>query len=197
MEQNKYITFTLNVINELLQKKDNIIIAVDGRCASGKTTFADELKKNLPCTVLHMDDFFLRSHQRTKERLSLPGENVDHERFLEQVLLPLSRNELFAYNAFDCKTQNFKDSVDITPTAVTVVEGAYSCHPELVGFYDLTVFIDVEKDVQLERILKRNGKEKLKIFKEHWIVFEERYFEAFDIPSKCDIYIKEFNLKTV
>ena len=35
------------------------IIAIDGRCAAGKTTLAARLAKELGGDVIHMDDFFL------------------------------------------------------------------------------------------------------------------------------------------
>ena len=34
------------------------IIAIDGRCAAGKTTLAARLAKELGGDVIHMDDFF-------------------------------------------------------------------------------------------------------------------------------------------
>lgn len=194
MGRNKDLTLVLNRINELLKTKSRVVVAIDGRCASGKSTFASLLQKEIPCTVLHIDDFYLEAEYQTKERLSLPGGNIDYERFLSDVLLPLKRNETFNYTAFDCKTQSYKCPLSILPTDVTIVEGAYSCRPELAQIYDLTVFMDVEKGIQIERVLRRNGEERLKEFKERWIVFEEKYFEAFDIQSKVDIYIKEFCL---
>ena len=36
------------------------IIAIDGRCAAGKTTLAARLAKELGGDVIHMDDFFLQ-----------------------------------------------------------------------------------------------------------------------------------------
>ena len=32
----------------------------------------------LGANLIHMDDFFLRPHQRSRERLAIPGENIDH-----------------------------------------------------------------------------------------------------------------------
>ena len=63
-----------------------VLVALDGRCGAGKTTLARRLQTELGCRVFHMDDFFLRPEQRTAERLARPGENVDHERFLAEVL---------------------------------------------------------------------------------------------------------------
>ena len=44
------------------------IIAIDGRCAAGKTTLAARLAKELGGDVIHMDDFFLPLELRTEER---------------------------------------------------------------------------------------------------------------------------------
>ena len=38
--------------------KEVRIIAIDGRCAAGKTTLAARLVKELGGDVIHMDDFF-------------------------------------------------------------------------------------------------------------------------------------------
>ena len=62
------------------------IIAIDGRCAAGKTTLAARLAKELGGDVIHMDDFFLRVEQRTPERMKEVGGNVDYERFEKTVL---------------------------------------------------------------------------------------------------------------
>ena len=177
----------INKIKNLLNEKDFILIAIDGRCGAGKTTLAKKLIKELSANVIHMDDFFLRPEQRTKERLSTPGENIDHERFLKEVLLPLSGNKSFSYRPFNCKTQALSDPVNITPSEITVIEGSYSCHPELWDFYDLHIFVDTDYKTQLERIKKRNGEEMAEIFKNKWIPLEEKYFNEFNIKERCEI----------
>lgn len=72
-------------------EKQMIIVAIDGRCAVGKTTFADLLKKETGCSVIHMDHFFLRKKQRTKQRMQEVGGNVE------------SRKEAFSYQVFKLK----------------------------------------------------------------------------------------------
>ena len=48
----------------------------------------------------------------------------------------------------------------------------------------------VNEENQLENIRKRNGEEKLAMFKERWIPKEEAYFRAFGIKEKSDIVVK-------
>jgi predicted adenylyl cyclase CyaB len=177
-------------VEKLLAEKEQVIIAIDGRCASGKTTFTKALQQKLACDAVHMDDFFLRPEQRTPERRQTPGENVDHERFLEEVLLPYKAGAAFSYKPFDCSTQQLQAPVDIVPGKLLIVEGAYSCHKSLYEHYDLHIFMDVDPDVQMERILARNGAEQAKRFEEMWIPLEERYLEAFDVKARCEMELK-------
>ena len=80
------ITETVKIqIDELLAEKDMILVAIDGKCTSGKTTLASKLAELYDCNVFHMDDFFLRPEQRTPERFAEVGGNVDYERFYKEV----------------------------------------------------------------------------------------------------------------
>lgn len=181
------VIFISEAIRELLQYKEHVIIAIDGRCGAGKTTLAKALGEKLLCDVIHMDDFFLRPEQRTSKRLSVPGENIDHERFLCEVLMPLSRGEHFIYRPFDCQTGTFKEAVSVTPGKITVIEGSYSCHPKLSEYYDLCIFADTDPQTQLSRIRERNGNAAAERFKNIWIPLEEKYFSAYDIKKYCDL----------
>ena len=177
----------LEAAQQLLQEKDHILIALEGRCASGKTTLASYLKETLSCELIHMDDFFLRPEQRTKERLATPGGNVDYERFIKEVMEPLQSHIDFSYRPYDCHTGSLKEPVRIAENPVTIIEGAYSCHPQLWEYYDLHVFLDVEKPIQRERILARNGSRGMENFILKWIPLEEAYFETYNIKEKCEM----------
>ena len=159
------------------------LVAIDGRCASGKSTLAAALAKEMNCPLLHMDDFFLRPSQRTPERLTTPGENVDHERFLEEVLLPLKEGKGFFYRPFSCHTQELGEPVWVSPSPLALIEGSYAHHPSLRDHYDLRILLDVSSDEQIRRILKRNGEEICTVFREKWIPLEEAYFAACDVSS--------------
>ena len=174
-------------IQARLARHERLIVAIDGRCGSGKTTLAVRLQQELGCTVFHMDDFFPRPEQRTEERLSRPGENVDHERFLAEVLLPLQRMQPVTYRPYLCARQQLGDPVTVTPSRLTIVEGSYACHPLLWEHYGLRVFLSVEPEEQLRRIEKRNGPEKAVMFRDRWIPLEEMYFKAFDVQARCDL----------
>lgn len=174
-------------VEALLEEKPRVLVAIDGPCASGKTTLAARLAARFGASVFHMDDFFLQPHQRTAERFAQPGGNVDRERFEQEVLLPLSRGEELLYRCYDCHLQAILPGVRVTPGRLSVIEGSYSLHPALAGYYDLRVLLQVDPQTQSERILAREGEEKHKQFLQRWIPLENRYFEGTHIEGRCDM----------
>ncbi len=176
-------------INGILEAKERAVVAIDGRCASGKTTLSRELAKRLDCNVLHMDDFFLTPLQRTPERLAEAGENVDHERFLSEVLENVIMGKEFSYRPFNCRKGCFDEPIFVPKKPIYIVEGAYCCNKALWEHYDLRVFMTVLPDEQMRRIVKRDGKEYSKVFEAKWIPLEEKYFKEYDIENRCDLVV--------
>lgn len=168
-------------------KPEHGLVAIDGRCGSGKTTLAKAICERSETAVVHMDDFFLRSEQRTPERFTEPGGNVDRERFLEEVLVPLSAGREVTYRPYNAHSQCFLEPVRLGARPIVLVEGSYSCHPALWDYYDLHVFLDIDPAEQLRRIESRNGKEGLAMFQARWIPLEEAYFQAFSPESRCEL----------
>ena len=183
------LTKAVKEITECISSAEKpIVVAIDGRCASGKTTLAKMLSEQLDCNVFHMDDFFLRPGQRTAERFSQVGGNIDYERFENEVLMPLKKEKNFSYRPFDCGTMSLSQPVDVIFKPVTIIEGSYSCHPALEKYYDLKIFVTTSPEMQLKRLEKRNpalvGR-----FCDEWIPMEERYFSELGIAEKCHIKI--------
>ncbi|MFJ8235287.1 uridine kinase [Ureibacillus sp. NPDC094379] len=170
------------------EKSEQTIVAIDGNAASGKSTLADLIKERFDCNVFLMDDFFLPISMKTKERLQEPGGNVDYNRFLHSVLKPLHDREVVYYQSFNCQTQNLNEHIEVPPKKLNIVEGVYSMHPILQPFYTHSIFLSVDPDVQLERIAKRN-EQKLQQFITQWLPLENRYFDYFQIKSKCQLII--------
>ena len=175
----------LRLIEAALAGKEQILVAIDGPCASGKTTLAESLSQHLACPVIHMDHFFLRPEQRTPERLAEPGGNFDRERFTAEVLTPLREGKPFAYRPFVCSTMSLGEPIEVQRSPVILIEGSYSCHPELRQAYDLRLYTSVSPEEQEKRLLAREGEAKLAVFKAKWIPLEEAYFKAFDVAAHC------------
>lgn len=181
---------------EILRKRASelpvpCIIAIDGRCGSGKTTLGTLLAHDLATDLLHMDDFFLQEYQRTPARYAAPGENVDHER-VEEVLKQWRLHNPFSYQKFDCAKMALGEIVSLVPGNILVVEGSYCMHPQLRKYYDFCVFVTIDPSAQKKRLLQREGKEKLAVFEARWIPLEEKYFAAFEPEKQADLVLKAY-----
>ena len=164
-----------------------LLIALDGRCAAGKTTLSNRLAEQYGWGVIHLDDFFLQPAQRTPQRLAEPGGNLDRERLISEVLLPLTRHRPGVYRVFDCRTMGFAAVPRPLPAApVVLLEGSYACHPDLRPLCGLHVFLTVDPGEQLRRLTARNPA-RLQDFRTRWIPMEEQYFRYFHIPETCDL----------
>ena len=172
-------------IDAFIKEKDFVVLAIDGKCTSGKTTLAAKLAEIYDCNVFHMDDFFLRPEQRTPERFAEPGGNVDYERFATEVLTPLKTRQPFSYRPFDCSTFTLAAPVCVIPKQLNIVEGTYSHHPYFGSPYDLKILLTVDAQTQRQRILKRPISVQKRFFDE-WIPLENRYFHSFEIPGRAD-----------
>lgn len=172
------------------EEKKRIIVALDGKCASGKSTLGFYLQELFDANLFHMDDFFLQTYQRTEERLAEVGGNVDYERFMEEVLEPVLADKHVSYRRFDCKSMTIEEGVEIPYKRVTIIEGSYCMHPCFGDIYDLKVFMEIGEEEQLANIRERNGEEKLVVFRERWIPKEEAYFKKFHVKEQSDIVVE-------
>lgn len=178
----------VDIINSESKNKTKLLVAIDGRCASGKTTISKELENLIPCNVIHIDYFFLRPEQRTQERLNTAGENIDHERFLKEVLKPLKDGEEVIFRPFNCKTMSFDKPIKLDNKKINIIEGSYSCHKNLFEYYDIHIFLEVSPEEQMKRIVLRDGIEKSKIYESKWIPLEEVYFDTYKLAQKCEYH---------
>jgi len=182
------VQFLFDRINQCLDNKDFAIVAIDGNAAAGKSTLAAALNDIYSCNVIPMDHFFLRPEQRTPERLSEPGGNIDYDSFIDHIITPLRTRESFTYYPYDCKLDKPGEPITVNPKKLTVIEGVYSMHPLFFGnfsLYDITVFLSIDKKEQRRRLLLRN-EHLYNRFINEWIPMENNYFDYFNIVEKCD-----------
>lgn len=175
-------------IERVYTERERVFVAIDGPCTSGKTTLATVLQRRFGGNVLHMDDFFLRPEQRTPERFAEPGGNVDRERFEDEVLVPLAAGKIAQYRPWDCHTGDFAASHNVEPARLTIVEGSYSMHPALRGYYDLMICLTIDSGEQLRRLEARNPR-MLQRFIDEWIPLENRYFASTETRTAADMIV--------
>ncbi len=154
-------------------------------CTSGKSTLADELSQFFDTRIIHVDDFYL---PRGTRDLSVSNDgNINLERLKEEIIDKLNNNSLI-YRKFSCKEQKINEEVSLVKTKLTIIEGSYSLNPYFGHYYDLSIFMKIDIETQLERLKIRN-KDNFEDFVNRWIVLENRYNKQYKIEEKADLII--------
>ena len=130
----------LSAIDRHRRTHTQTLVALDGPCATGKTTLGGFLSRLYQCPLFHMDDFYLPPERKTAQRLAEPGGNVDSERFFTEVLSPLSRGKTVRYRPYRCQSGTLGPELVVPPTPLAVVEGVYSLRPDLESYYHCLLY---------------------------------------------------------
>ena len=185
------LTPIINSITALLSTAAGrpILIALDGRCGSGKTTLAAQLAERFPGSrTIHTDDYYLPPAQRVPGWETLPCANMDLKRLRAEVLNPARAGQPFSYIAYSCREGAYLPPVSCQPARLVIVEGSYSHHPSLASYYDIRIFVTCSPDEQARRLRRREG-ERYSNFVERWIPLEEGYFAKFQIEQTVDFIL--------
>ena len=178
----------LETLGQLNQSACGALIAIDGRCGSGKTTLAGDLARACGGTVVHMDDFYLPFNQRKPGWMEQIGGNMDFARLRSQVLQPLRNGCQAGYRPFLCQTGCYGEEILLQPGGLIILEGTYSHHPALKVEFDGRIFLTCSAEEQKQRLMEREG-ERFARFQEIWIPLEERYFAAYQIRERADLVL--------
>lgn len=167
---------------DTLADRRRVLIAIDGRCGSGKSSLSQLIASVYGAMVLHMDDFFQSDAQKASGERA-PVANIDGTR-LKAALSSLAAGEPFEIRPYNCLTGEYLPPRRINPSHMAVVEGSYCLHPEIRLDYDLKIFLSVDPDTQKARLIRRNP-DLINQFVTEWIPQEETYFRDFGIEEGC------------
>lgn len=145
-------------------------VGIDGVDGAGKTTFADALATHLaasgrPCVRVRADDFLnARAVRYRLGRHSPEGffrDSYDLARLLDDVLEPFAPSGSGRYRdrALDLASDTPLDPPweQATPGTALVLDGMFLHRDELVGVWDVSVFLDVPFAETARRMAARDG----------------------------------------
>ena len=164
------------------------LLAIDGRCGSGKSALGAWLAAQLGCGLVHMDDFYLPPAQRRPGWERQPGANMDFARLRAEVLAPLLAGQSAAYRAYVCRTGALQPPQTLPPRPLTIVEGSYALHPALGVPFACRVFLTCAPACQRARLQQREGAH-FAAFAARWIPLEEAYLAAAHPEAACDFVL--------
>lgn len=178
-----------DLLNKYEKSVVPILIAIDGRCCSGKSTLANIVKEKYDCNIIKMDDFFLPKELRTQKRLAQTGGHIHFERLYENIILPILYNGKVKYCAYDCQKQTMLEEQHFERKMLNIVEGVYASHPRMLEIYHARIFLTLDQSTQRSRLIKREREANIEVFESTWIPKEEQYFKVHHIKSKSDLII--------
>ena len=166
-----------------------LVLALDGRCGSGKTTLANALAQQFPASiVLRSDDFYLPPAQRVPGWEKTPCANMDLARLRDEALRPAYGGRAVQYQAYSCREGAYQPMRELPTQPLVILEGSYSHHPLLAGYETVRVFITCSKEEQARRLQAREG-ERYENFAARWIPLEEEYFAEYKIEETADFVV--------
>ena len=190
---------TSSALTELLtaalaqQPTQPLVLALDGRCGSGKTTLAAQLARQFPASiVLHTDDFYLPPAQRVPDWAHIPCANMDLTRLRTEALEPACMGQPVPYRAYSCREGQYLPVQALPAQPLVILEGSYSHHPLLADCETMRVFLTCSKAEQTRRLRAREGG-RYANFAARWIPLEEAYFSQYGIEEAADFIVDTTN----
>lgn len=200
-------TLVARLRERLVDRHHPLLVGIDGRSGVGKSTLAATVSKDLArtrngtdhVTVIEGDDFYtggsaeVWDHRSAAENAGLVVDWRRQRDALEQLLgcgvaewLPFDWDA----DAWDGEVAPFASASTVArATSVIVLDGAYSCRPELHDLLDLRVLLEVPSDVRRRQLLDREGNAYRADWDTRWSAAEEHYFGIVMPPERFDLVL--------
>jgi uridine kinase len=177
------------------RRKLTLLVGVDGRAGSGKSTLTGALAGVDPgITVVEVDDFYRpvaeRSQQQGTAGPDEVGADIDWRRLRNQVLLPLQRNRGGWYQRYDWEADRLAEWHDVPCGGIVIVEGVYACMKQLAFAYDFRIWVEAPRERRMARGQERdrdNGNWPL--WESVWMPAEDAYVAAQDPAASADLLV--------
>ena len=193
------------VRSRLSERRDAtpFLVALDGASGAGKSTVAALLSRDLEAVMVPGDDFFAAEITDAAWAALDPrgraAAAIDWPRLRKEAIEPLLAGRIASWHPFDFAAGTRADGtyamaaepVERPPRRVIVLEGAYSCRPELGDLIDLSVLVIAPVADRRRRIVQREvDPEWTDAWHTRWDAAEEFYFTNIRPPSSFDLVVR-------
>ena len=153
-------------------------VAIDGPGGAGKSTFAHRLSRSASgAPTVHTDDF-----------ASVDNPLNWWPRLLEQVIVPLKRDEPAHYQRYDWPTESLAEWHTIEPAPIVIIEGVSSGRSEWASHLSYLIWIETPRELRLKRAVERDGADALDDW-EFWMGEEHTHYANDPTRERADTEI--------
>lgn len=167
-----------------------LVVAIDGRSGTGKSTLATALAERLDAVVIEGDDFYAGGTGTEGDPPQSRAARCIDWRAQRRVLALLRAGQGASYHAFDWDAFDgsaVQEATRIAPAPVILLEGVYAARPELRDLLDLTILATVPDAVRHSRLIAREGE--IGPWEVQWHEAEDWYFAEAAPTSSFDLVL--------
>lgn len=158
------------------------LVCIDGPAGAGKTTLAQAIAAQVDSSfVIHMDDWYEGWDRPLKADL--------FERLTVDVTTPFVQGRSLRLQTWNWTTNEWNEPSEMSPPALLIIEGVGACAAPLRQVADVTVFVDVNAETGLDRVLTRDGRG-IKVEMTQWQIHEREFFEVDQTQAHCSLVLK-------
>ncbi|MCW3528566.1 hypothetical protein K6Y76_36865 [Burkholderia cenocepacia] len=189
------IQVVIDRVSRLRELGTPVVVALDGRSGTGKSTLGLEIATVVNGTYVDQDDFFCGGELDQWRAVSPEirvDKCIDWQRVLRDIVLPFRASRPIHYHPFNWDTMDGldPDPITIEPSDVLILDGAYSTRAELADYLDLTVLVTLDDEIRRQRIMDREGEDWTLEWFTVWDAAEDLYFGKMRPESEFDIVIR-------
>jgi uridine kinase len=147
-------------------------ISIDGPAGSGKTTLANRISENYEggqVLTIHMDDLYNGWEDALTAQLT--------RTLVNQILTPAAQGKPLGFRKYDWLSKSFGDLISHPFPKLLILEGVGSGQKATRAFTDELIWIDIDSEVGLQRVLRRDG-DYLETEMRIWQIREQEHFKS-------------------
>jgi uridine kinase len=182
----------LAAIERLRGETDRVAVGLSGYAGAGKSVLARRLVNELDDAVRVRGDDFLdppRVHRRSPD-----WDGVERRRLLAEVLEPFRNGETVAVKTLDWATGRLGEPTPLPRASVLIVDSVGIFHPELLPWFDLTVWVDVDLQLAQTRGMARDraaGHDHDRLWTEVWSPNDREFEQVFSSKAQADLRVRD------
>ena len=155
-----------------------VLVAIDGRSCSGKTTLAADLEAALGASVVHLEYLY---H-------GWDGLAAGVETAVSHVLQPMSRGESATVPQWDWYAGGWAEPIEVPVPKFLILEGVGAASSAVREYASLTIWLEVPEADRRSRAQARDWD----TFADHWDQWaaqEDELFSVEGLPERADLVL--------